>query len=385
MKRKTFLVILTLILISSLIGLPAACFAPGEAPTLELEIYDGPDYSESDDMCYYRVEAIATGMPEPKIIFEDEDNLSTISSDRVKVGVKPGDSYSLSVTASNSAGTANFSIILKGECDELPSELELTEENTSSNKEDAETEKQEETDKEMLESEEEPEVAETESAEEESETGLRIVEAEIVEEGTDEDELVEKDLPSGPVRGATSITASESISGSIIGGRFVRLGTSPILIGDTTVGTQIKGYISFDIRELYGKTIEYAEIRFLNLERSNNPESFASSIVVKILDYGDSLDASDFSLSGDSLATIPISAPSYLISGDTVVEPLEKVLDTYVLYDRSGWSRYFQLSLELNAITNSDNVIDSVDIPSCSEEVWLFVDYIEPWQYMPDG
>ena len=42
-KRKLFIT-LAAILTISLIGLSATCLAPGEDPTLELEIYDGPDY-----------------------------------------------------------------------------------------------------------------------------------------------------------------------------------------------------------------------------------------------------------------------------------------------------------------------------------------------------
>ena len=56
MKKRKLFIVITTVLIISLMGLPVACLAPGEAPTLKLEIYDGPIYSESDDMCYYKVE-----------------------------------------------------------------------------------------------------------------------------------------------------------------------------------------------------------------------------------------------------------------------------------------------------------------------------------------
>ena len=94
----------------------ATCLAPGEAPTLELEIYDGPDYSESDNMCYYRIEATGTGMPEPEIEFGEDDNVNLLGSGRVEVGVEVGGSYTLHTTSTNSAGTATASIILIGEC-----------------------------------------------------------------------------------------------------------------------------------------------------------------------------------------------------------------------------------------------------------------------------
>jgi len=116
MQRRKLFIILAAILAISLIGLSATCLAPGEAPTLSLEIYDGPDYSESDDICYYRIEATAQGMPEPDIEFTEDDNVNPLGSGRVEVGVEVGDSYTLTATATNSAGTSTFSITLDGEC-----------------------------------------------------------------------------------------------------------------------------------------------------------------------------------------------------------------------------------------------------------------------------
>jgi hypothetical protein len=158
------------------------------------------------------------------------------------------------------------------------------------------------------------------------------------------------------------------MSGTLSQSGSVRHGTSPILIGDSEAGTVYKGYLSFNISDLHQRVVEYAEISFLNLEHTNHPESFASSLIVTVLDYGNSLDASDFAFGGDYLATIPISAPSYVISNDTLIEQLQKVLDDFS-------RNLFQLKLELNVTTNGDNVSDTVDIPSCSEEVWLSIDY----------
>ena len=125
-KRKLF-AILSIIITISLIGLSAQCGAPSEAPTIELKIYDGPDYLESDKMCYYRVEAIVTGMPDPEIEFEVDDNINQLGPGRVEVGVEVGDTGTLTATATNSAGIANASITLTGECSEdIPDEEDIT-------------------------------------------------------------------------------------------------------------------------------------------------------------------------------------------------------------------------------------------------------------------
>ncbi|MCD4669096.1 MAG: hypothetical protein K8S14_01480 [Actinomycetia bacterium] len=50
MQRRKFSIIFVILMIIPLIGLSAQCGFGGEAPTLEMEIYDGPDYSESDNM-----------------------------------------------------------------------------------------------------------------------------------------------------------------------------------------------------------------------------------------------------------------------------------------------------------------------------------------------
>ena len=162
MQKRKFSIMLAILIIIPLIGLSAQCGFGGEAPTLKMEIYDGPDYSESDDMCYYRVEATVTGMPEPVIEFDDnDDNVDLLGSGRVEVGVEAGDSYTLDATATNSAGTASVSIILVGECDE----------DAASDEEAVEEEAEEEVvDEEEAEEEEAPEVEEEPDTEKEAPT-----------------------------------------------------------------------------------------------------------------------------------------------------------------------------------------------------------------------
>ncbi|MBN2072531.1 MAG: hypothetical protein JW770_01125 [Actinobacteria bacterium] len=127
MKRRNFFLFLVIITLISLVSLSAQCFGTREAPTVKLEIYDGPDYSETGNMCYYRVEAITTGSPDPEIEFDDEDNVSPIGSGRVEVGVEAGSSYTLTATAVNSSGTATATITLEGQCSGEIAEEEVEE------------------------------------------------------------------------------------------------------------------------------------------------------------------------------------------------------------------------------------------------------------------
>ena len=78
----------------------------------------------------------------------------------------------------------------------------------------------------------------------------------------------------------TSIPANPDISGRIysdgdIGGIYV-------YIGDTDSDTYSKGYLSFDISGLHGKTVQNAEINFTDILGWGEPASLASEIVVKV-------------------------------------------------------------------------------------------------------
>ena len=129
MQRRKLFIALAAILTISLMGLSATCLASGEAPILELEIYDGPDYSESNDMCYYKVEAIVTVMPEPEIEFDVDDNIDLIGNGRVEVFVDKGESYTLTATATSLHSTTSVSIPLRGECvEEVAAKEEVVEE-----------------------------------------------------------------------------------------------------------------------------------------------------------------------------------------------------------------------------------------------------------------
>ncbi|MCD4670611.1 MAG: hypothetical protein K8S14_09205 [Actinomycetia bacterium] len=83
-----------------------------EKPTVTLKIYEGPTYSKSDDACYYRIEAKITGIPSPTIKFSRDDGNGAWGNAKVQINLKKGETCTLSVTATNSKGTANDSIKL---------------------------------------------------------------------------------------------------------------------------------------------------------------------------------------------------------------------------------------------------------------------------------
>ncbi|MFZ3107162.1 MAG: hypothetical protein WA105_07280, partial [Candidatus Hydromicrobium sp.] len=88
-----------------------------EAPTIELEIYEGPTYSASDNVCYYRVKAIVTGKPGPTVKFNKDDSDGAWGSKKAQVNLDdPDETYTLIATATNSGGSATDSITLAWGC-----------------------------------------------------------------------------------------------------------------------------------------------------------------------------------------------------------------------------------------------------------------------------
>ena len=62
-----------------------------EKISIELEIYEGPLFSEATNICYYRIEAIVTGDPEPVIEFNKDDSNGAWGPKKVQVNINDPD------------------------------------------------------------------------------------------------------------------------------------------------------------------------------------------------------------------------------------------------------------------------------------------------------
>jgi uncharacterized protein YkwD len=91
-----------------------------EAPTIKLEVYQGPMYSSSSNVCYYRVRASVTGIPTPYVEFLKDDSGGSLGKYNTQVNLNsPSDTYTLIATATNSEGSASNSISLSWGCVDL--------------------------------------------------------------------------------------------------------------------------------------------------------------------------------------------------------------------------------------------------------------------------
>jgi hypothetical protein len=97
-------------------GTTAAETTEKEAPTISLEIYEGPTYSAADDICYYRVKATVTGKPAPTVLFSKDDSGGAWGKYKVQINIHRFQPYKLTATATNSVGNATDSINLAWGC-----------------------------------------------------------------------------------------------------------------------------------------------------------------------------------------------------------------------------------------------------------------------------
>jgi len=271
-----------------------------EAPTIALEVYEGPIYSATDDVCYWKVQANATGTPYPRVDFNRDDSHGSWGSSRVQVNLySPSETFTLIATATNSEGSATDSITLDWGC------------------------------------------------------GVPEPEPDTPEEDTTDSRRPSEDIISiGPMYDLSGIVYE---SGSFLYSNHTLLGLK-IIVGDAANNDQIKAYISFNISALHGRNVQNAEISFVQTKREDShPESFAKTVDFKAFNYGNSLDSGDFAVGGTLLERIPILTTSYTVSGDSLISELQNVLDD------SGRG-YFQVKLGLNAKTNNNGLQDDIVI-----------------------
>ena len=87
-----------------------------EAPTIELEIYEGPTYSAGDDICFYRIQAVMTGKPSPTVKFSKDDSGGAWGTKKAQININRGETYTLTATAKNSEGQVTASKVLTWGC-----------------------------------------------------------------------------------------------------------------------------------------------------------------------------------------------------------------------------------------------------------------------------
>ena len=423
MQKIKLFAIPAVIFIVSLVCLSTTCLAQDEAPTLKLEIYDGPIYSKSDGMCYYRVEAITTGMPEPDIEFDASDNINPLSPARVEVGVKIGDSYTLTATAGNSAGTSSVSIILKGECGEISPSQEAVEADTGDD-EGADTDTDfdggidDDSDGDIDDDADESKEAPTITLEiyegpvpfegvcyyrvQANVTGIPTPTVTFSKDdsggswGTRKAQVNLNDPGDTYTLTATATNSEGSVTDSIdlswgcdVEEDTGDEGEDPVLegieyeeivinecepilnlcgyiekdtdvlthivwVGDNASNRQLKGYISFDISDLWGPEVHDARLMLGNITHAIDP-TFADNLIVKAFRYGSELDIDDWEIGGVQLKSASTTGlVGVVIIGTGLIDSVQDAINNY--------GDYYQIKIGLSSATDGDNVADFFNI-----------------------
>jgi hypothetical protein len=89
----------------------------GIEPTISLKIYQDATYSAADDVCYYRIQANVKGDPSPDIIWSEDESKGSFGNKIAQVNLNRGETYELTATATNTAGSATSSMTLSWKCD----------------------------------------------------------------------------------------------------------------------------------------------------------------------------------------------------------------------------------------------------------------------------
>ncbi len=210
-------------------------------PTISLEIYEGPLYSEADGVCYYRVKAIATGNPTPTVDFSKDDSSGAWGPVKCQINLNSStETYILTAKATNSEGFATDSLTLTWGCEE-----------------------------------------------------------DATPDG-DGDTIIEGLDPELELS-VFSITLKPKHVGYAI--KDDGANNSELIIGDSVNNSDVKGFFSFDLDPLAGKTIESAKL-ILKLPEGvegfgllGNP-SFKGKIKILMLGYPVPLEPGDYSTGG---------------------------------------------------------------------------------------
>jgi hypothetical protein len=332
-----------------------------QEPTIELEVYEGPLYSSSDDVCYWRVRADVTGVPTPTVEFSKDDSGGAWGSRKAQVNLEdPSDSYTLTATAINSEGAASDSIVLSWECNRPPEISDIVmmgdhfvgiEYEISASAADPDGDalgySWSVTGGSLDNSYTNP----VKWAMPDTAGDYKIkVEVDDGRGGSDSrTETVEVIPMLGPPIAAMEVPIVVMEGGRIRQDENIWVGNSYI-VGDTNTNLAIRGYVSFDITGLSGATVESARLSANHIITSGNCDLFRPLWVTSVNWEPGHITSSDFNLSGDPIASF--TTPSFSTSTSKLKIYLQNAID-------SGRDRFQLMFMFTGMLSDSDSFSDN--------------------------
>jgi len=308
-----------------------------EAPTINLEIYEGPTYSSSDNICYYRIKATVTGKPTPTVEFSKDDSGGAWGSKKVQINLNdPSDTYNLTATAINSEGTDTDSINLSWGCSMSNNPPEITsihlplcgyafveqeyeiEALTSDPDGDNLTYEWSTTGGSI----EDSNVNPIKWTAPNSPGGCAISLTVDDGKGSTTTKIVSIIIESPIIKTLSYITSE---SGTIEKNWNASPGIFPY-IGDSERDNPVRGYISFDISTFTGATIQSVELTIDDQFLNGFPSLLITGIWLEVVDWGgNSIQLSDYNLVGNLIDEF--AGPSIMTNSGVLKDELQEAVD----------------------------------------------------------
>ena len=335
-----------------------------EAPTITIEVYEGPIYSSADDVCYYRIKAIVTGNPTPTVSFSKDDSGGAWGSKKAQVNLSdPTETYTLTATTTNSEGSATDSIYPSWGCPitnnppdisgitiipgnyapgiEYPIPVVASDPDG-----DNLSYKWSVTGGSILDDTSNP-MKWTTFAPGDYEVTV------IVEDGKGGTDTKTETVSFGSL---PILSLSKSEWGHMIKDDSIcRNSTCKIMVGDYMNNKPFRGFVSFDISGLAGRNVYDVVLVFGNPTQKGDPASIISQISLEIVDWGsDNLELEDYFILGTLLHNF--TNPNFFFSFGSLANELQDAID-------SGKDR-FQLRISNpGLLTNNNNTTDAWSYP----------------------
>ena len=343
-----------------------------EAPTIKLKIYEGPTFSASDNVCYYRIEAVVTGDPAPAVEFSKDDSKGAFGSKKVQVNLTSGNpNYTLTAKAKNSAGEATDSITLSWGCGPVNNPPKIDTISLISNGTIVTSTQYDVTafamDPEgdnlsyewiasggvLKGSESNPVKWTTPDTAGTYNIGVKVSDGkggEAVKSMNVNVALKPKTVPDIKTVKTVNLTPVTAEGGNIVQGDKAYPG-GLVYVGDLDIKNPIRGYISYDTAVLSGATIESATLTFKVKGVLGNPSSLGE-LWIGVVDWGaHPIILSDFDLSGVPIQSFPASGDGNLTCNSAVLKSqLQNVAN-------SGKTR-FQIRIHFSVLTDDDSITD---------------------------
>ncbi|MGM0651925.1 MAG: Ig-like domain-containing protein [Bacillota bacterium] len=358
-------------------------FSKKSAPSIVLEIVNGPELDASTGKYQFEVEAEVTGNPTPEVLFNRDDSLGEAGENCALILLDPGEILTLTAVASNSQGRAEDSL-----------ELVVDERDGSEEEEEAEEEAEEEEEASFnhapvisgitLPAEhlfcEEVYTVSVEASDPDGDplnynweitgTGDTSIadpganpmewtapaaQGDYVLEVTVRDDRGGESAYSQTVEILPVATLSpiETETGFIVKDQ-VAYSDEEVFVGDFETNAICRGYISFDITGLENATVHSVELCLPGANIFGSPDEEEHGLWIGVVNWGNRpLELSDYNLTGIGINTYTSYDVGYCEDDAKLIGELQSYID--------DGSERFQIRLHFSKeVTDDDDALDGV-------------------------